>query len=150
MICNFTLYNKLVIFPRLAMFFCCFLCKNSEMAQAEFIATGHFQVKIVDSQQVVGQFVSPGIEGYILGRSDSGSPYVPDIDLNAYNALEKGVSRRHAVLLNYRNTLHVMDLGSVNGTLLNEDRLQPDKPYPLREGDKVCLGSLNLALIKIK
>lgn len=132
------------------MFFCGSLCQNSEMAQTEFVATGHFQIKIADSQQVVGQFVVPGIEGYILGRSDSGSSYVPDIDLRAYSALEKGVSRRHAVLLNYRNTLHVMDLGSSNGTELNGERLQPDKPYPFHEGDEMCLGSLNLALIKIR
>ena len=136
--------------PRLAMFFCFFLCQNSEMVQSEFVAAGHFQVKIVDSQQLVGQFVAPGIEGYVLGRSDSGSPYLPDIDLKAHHALEKGVSRRHAVLLNYRNRLHVMDLGSVNGTLLNDERLQPDRPYGLCEGDRLCLGSLNLALIKIK
>ena len=132
------------------MFFCFFLCQNSEMTQTEFVAVGHFQVKIVGNNEVVGQFVSPGIEGYVLGRSDSGSPYLPDIDLKAHNALEKGVSRRHAVLLKYRNILHVMDLGSVNGTLVNDERLQPDRPYPLREGDRVCLGSLNLSLIKIK
>jgi len=119
------------------------------MVQADFTAIGHFQVKISNSQQVVGQFVAPGIEGYILGRSDSRSPYLPDIDLSTYDALEKGVSRRHAVLINYRNMIHIMDLGSVNGTLLNEERLQPDKPYPVQEGDTVSLGSLKLVLVKI-
>jgi len=120
------------------------------MAQPVFIATGHFEVKIADSQQVVGQYVMPGIEGYILGRSDAENSYAPDIDLKGYRALESGVSRRHAVLLNFRNTLHLMDLGSVNGTHLNGERLQPDKPYSLHEGDEIRLGSLNLSLTKIK
>lgn len=120
------------------------------MAQSELIATGHFEVIVTGQPQTVGQFAAPGSEGYILGRSEPSSPYVPDIDLKGYDALKHGVSRRHAVLLNYRNIVHVMDLGSVNGTQLNGERLQPDRPYPVHADDELRLGSLNLSLIKIK
>lgn len=119
-------------------------------AESKLPASGYFGLTLTQNQSLIGQYAASGIEGYVLGRSDESSPYVPDINLQEHDALDKGVSRRHAVLLSYRNVLHVMDLGSVNGTYLNGQRLRPDRPYPLHEGDELHLGSLNMALIKIK
>ncbi|HEX2908732.1 MAG TPA: FHA domain-containing protein [Phototrophicaceae bacterium] len=84
------------------------------------------------------------VAGYIIGRSDSKSSYIPDIDLAAFHALEKGVSRRHAALVRHQGTLHVLDLSSVNGTFLNGERLASEVPYPLTAGDKLLLGNLSL------
>jgi pSer/pThr/pTyr-binding forkhead associated (FHA) protein len=81
---------------------------------------------------------------------DDNSAYVPDIDLASFAALDKGVSRRHAALVAYRDAVHVVDLASVNGTFINQERLAPDKPYPLHEGDELRLGTLNLTLIKVQ
>jgi pSer/pThr/pTyr-binding forkhead associated (FHA) protein len=92
------------------------------------------------------QFSAPGIEGYIIGRSDNKSSYTPDIDLTAYNALQKGLSRRHAALVRYKGMVHVLDLSSVNGTFLNGQRLSPETPYPIRTGDKLRLGNFNIQL----
>ncbi|MBI5666694.1 MAG: FHA domain-containing protein [Chloroflexi bacterium] len=86
-------------------------------------------------------------EGYIIGRSDSKSSYIPDIDLAAFHALEKGVSRRHAALVRYQGQLHLLDLSSVNGTFLNGERLASEVPYPLSPGDAILLGNLNLLII---
>lgn len=85
-------------------------------------------------------------EGYIIGRSDSKSSYRPDIDLAAFHALEKGVSRRHAALVRYQGRIHVLDLSSVNGTFLNGERLASEVPYPLSPGDTILLGNLNLLI----
>lgn len=85
-------------------------------------------------------------EGYIIGRSDSKSSYIPDINLAAFQALEKGVSRRHAALVQYQGWLHVLDLSSVNGTFLNGERLASEIPYPLSTGDTILLGNLNLLI----
>ena len=85
-----------------------------------------------------------GTEGYILGRSDSKSSYVPDVDLAAYQALDKGVSRRHAALVRHSGHLHIIDLSSVNGTFLNGDRLPAETAYPLHVDDQLALGELNL------
>jgi pSer/pThr/pTyr-binding forkhead associated (FHA) protein len=87
---------------------------------------------------------APGVEGYILGRSDESSSYQPDIDLAPFDAQRKGISRRHAVLLRYRGVLHVLDLGSVNGTFVNGERLVADVPQPLRAGDELRLAGLAL------
>jgi hypothetical protein len=80
--------------------------------------------------------------GYVLGRSDAKSSFNPDIDLAAFNALDKGVSRRHAALVSYNNTLSVLDLSSVNGTFVNGTRLAPEVPVPLRPLDSLMLGDL--------
>jgi pSer/pThr/pTyr-binding forkhead associated (FHA) protein len=85
-------------------------------------------------------------EGYIIGRSDSKSSYIPDIDLAPFRALEHGVSRRHAALVHHQGQLHVLDLSSVNGTFLNGERLASEVPYALSSGDKLLLGNLNLLI----
>lgn len=78
----------------------------------------------------------------IFGRSDSNSTAKPDIDLSVYEAVEKGVSRQHATLEVSEDTLMLMDLGSSNGTYINGQRLVPNQPRVLRDGDEVRLGKL--------
>lgn len=87
--------------------------------------------------------------GFVVGRSDSKSSYVPDIDLSTCQALENGVSRRHAALIRCQNMLHLLDLNSVNGTQINGERLSPETPYMLRPNDQILLGSLAL-IIEVK
>ena len=78
----------------------------------------------------------------ILGRSDVGSPQKPDFDLTPFGALEKGVSRMHAAINRSDDTLTLVDLGSANGTHLNGQRLVPEQPRILRDGDEIRLGKL--------
>jgi pSer/pThr/pTyr-binding forkhead associated (FHA) protein len=85
-------------------------------------------------------------EGWVIGRSDSKSSYIPDIDLASYNGLEKGVSRRHAAFVRYQGKVHILDLNSVNGTYLNGEKLVSEVPYLLNNGDEITLASLNLKI----
>lgn len=78
----------------------------------------------------------------IIGRSDSTSAHSPDLDLTPYGALEKGVSRTHAIIQRKDDTLTIVDMGSANGTLLNGQRLIPEQPRVLRDGDEIRLGKL--------
>ncbi len=78
----------------------------------------------------------------VLGRADDNSPQKPDMDLTAFGALEKGVSRIHAAIHRSEDTLTLVDLGSANGTHLNGQRLVPDQPRVLRDGDEIRLGKL--------
>lgn len=78
----------------------------------------------------------------ILGRADSTSTSKPDVDLTPYNALEKGVSRTHAAIRRSDDNLTLTDLGSANGTHLNGQRLIPEQPRLLRDGDEIRLGKL--------
>ncbi len=78
----------------------------------------------------------------MFGRADPNSPTQPDLDLSPYGALEKGVSRIHAAIRRGEDRLTLVDLGSVNGTYLNGQRLPPNQPRVLRDGDEIRLGKL--------
>jgi hypothetical protein len=78
----------------------------------------------------------------VLGRLDNTSPQQPDFDLTPYGALEKGVSRIHAAINRNEDTLTIIDMGSANGTHLNGQRLVPQQPRVLRDGDEIRLGKL--------
>lgn len=91
---------------------------------------------------------APAVEGYVIGRADDATRYIPDIDLLPYGAREFGVSRKHAVLVRYRGGVHIVDLNSVNGTYINGERLAPEIPYALNDGDKIMLGNLELIITK--
>jgi FHA domain len=78
----------------------------------------------------------------ILGRADAKTGFIPDIDFTEYGAEQNGVSRQHAVLLRAADSLTLIDKGSANGTYLNGQRLVPDQPRILCDGDEVRLGTL--------
>jgi len=78
----------------------------------------------------------------VLGRVDQSNPRQPDLDLSPFGALEKGVSRVHAVISRSEDTLTLIDMGSANGTHLNGQRLVPEQPRLLRDGDEIRLGKL--------
>ncbi|RMF78456.1 MAG: FHA domain-containing protein [Chloroflexi bacterium] len=78
----------------------------------------------------------------VLGRADTTSKQQPDLDLTPFGALEKGVSRIHAAIERSEDTLTIVDMGSVNGTHLNGQRLIPEQPRVLRDGDEIRFGKL--------
>jgi hypothetical protein len=78
-----------------------------------------------------------------LGRHAPGQP-PPSVDLGDYDALELGVSRQHATITFIDGLCTVQDMGSTNGTWLNERRLPPHKFYPLHSGDQLRLGQLRM------
>jgi NADPH-dependent 2,4-dienoyl-CoA reductase/sulfur reductase-like enzyme/pSer/pThr/pTyr-binding forkhead associated (FHA) protein len=55
---------------------------------------------------------------------------------------QASVSRRHAEI-RYANGQYVLqDLGSTNGTFVNEVRLQPENPYILKQHDRIRFGNV--------
>ncbi len=83
-------------------------------------------------------------DDFVIGRAAPETSEIPDLDLNPYDAVAKGISRRHVVIMKRGDTLHVMDLESTNGTYLNGVWLYPNQPRVLRDGDELMLGSLIL------
>lgn len=84
----------------------------------------------------------------ILGRTPADcEPEECVIDLSALGGYEMGVSRNHAMLTKKRRSYELTDLGSTNGTWLNEQRLIANQPYPLMSGAQVRLGHLTLLII---
>jgi pSer/pThr/pTyr-binding forkhead associated (FHA) protein len=108
-----------------------------------------YEIRVLGGEQAAFRIDAPGTQGYIIGRSDEGSEYTPDIDLTYFNARDKGVSRRHVALVRYRGVTHIVDLHSVNGTYVNGKRLQSDIPHPLNSGDEIRLGNLEMTFIQV-
>ena len=77
-----------------------------------------------------------------IGRRDETTNSIPDVDLAPYGAVERGVSRQHGRLDVAEGTIMLTDTGSSNGTYLNGQRLLPNQPRILREGDEVRFGKL--------
>jgi hypothetical protein len=76
-----------------------------------------------------------------LGISDGDYTFV---DLTGYNAHEYGVSRKHAIISLADNKVVIKDNNSANRTLLNKKKLRPLQDYPLKPGDVISLGKLEL------
>ena len=80
----------------------------------------------------------------VLGRTDYLTADSHRFDLTRYGGQDKGVSRTHALLRFSGEAITVTDLGSSNGTFLNAQRLEPNKPHALHTEDKLMLGSLSM------
>ncbi|MBI5931561.1 MAG: FHA domain-containing protein [Chloroflexi bacterium] len=80
-------------------------------------------------------------EEILIGRYQDGLP-APDIDLTAYYGYLSGVSRRHAKIRVVDSEVILVDLGSSNGTWVNESKLMPHQTHPLKNGDIIRLGQL--------
>ena len=80
-----------------------------------------------------------------VGRMDSATGRKVDIDLTRYGALQKGVSRLHAVFFRGEDdTLYLVDAGSSNGTFLNGHQLPANEASPVNNGDEITLGKLRM------
>lgn len=82
-------------------------------------------------------------ERVTLGRYSPGE-MSPTVDLMPYNGDIMGVSRQHAIIAAGADGFTIEDLGSTNGTWLNENRLPAHSPYPLHNGALLRLGQLGL------
>ena len=80
----------------------------------------------------------------IVGRSDPQSNSYPDVDLGPYGGLDLGVSRRHFRLTRTGDQFYIEDLNAVNGTVINGQRIPPNTLHPLRNGDRIALGKMEM------
>lgn len=106
---------------------------------ARFREDSHVIIHIQDASEPLRLPATPRMT---MGRSDAGSTNKPSIDFSPYGALDKGVSRSHAAIELSEDTLTIIDTGSANGTFLNGQRLVPNQPRVLRDGDEIRLGKL--------
>ncbi len=88
----------------------------------------------------------PEKDDVMIGREDPMSDVIPDVDLTDLGGLESGVSRRHAVIHRSGADYTVEDVGSLNGTYVNKERIQPHAPKSIKSGDEVKFGKLSLSV----
>jgi len=102
-------------------------------------------LRIRDTNQTLR--VRPGRGELIIGRSSPDSVIIPDIDLVRFGAKSQSVSRLHALLRREGDFLLLGDLGSLNHTYLNNERLQPQELRVLNDGDTIRFGQLVVDVI---
>lgn len=76
-------------------------------------------------------------KGLILGRSTT----LADLQIE-----DGSVSRRHAKIYMAEDGLAIEDLNSAYGTTINGRKLEPFQPSPLKSGDKIEIGGVDLVM----
>lgn len=87
---------------------------------------------------------------YLIAQDESGerriplneSPFVIGRSVDSAHCVDEspGISRAHAELFKYGNEWKIRDLGSRNGSQLNDHALVPYETYPLSDGDCFVLA----------
>jgi len=110
------------------------------------VSEAHVNLHIIRTGQILPLV---GREEYTLGRISQGQSILPDIDLAPFDGYSQGVSRLHATLKVKENNLYIEDLGSSNGTRINELKIDPHSDQLVHHGDVISLGRFKIqALIR--
>jgi pSer/pThr/pTyr-binding forkhead associated (FHA) protein len=100
---------------------------------------------VVQGESVGKQFkLEPGEN--LIGRWDPERGAFPEIDLENEDVAAK-VSRKHAVIIVRDADFFLEDVGSLNGTFLNDGfRIDQGVSYKMIPGDEIHLGNIVLRL----
>ena len=85
-----------------------------------------------------------GRQEFTIGRVSQGQSILPDIDLTPYEAYSQGVSRLHATIRIEDKEISIEDLGSSNGTRVNNKKIDPHQHHPIAHGDVITLGRFKI------
>jgi hypothetical protein len=80
---------------------------------------------------------------FLVGCTDQADRIFPDVDLTPYGGKTGGVSRRHAIIRYVNGGWTIMDLGSANGTFVNEMPIAPNVPIALQDRSRVRFGAIS-------
>jgi hypothetical protein len=91
--------------------------------------------------------LDPARSEFLVGRPDPATGSTPEIDLGPFDT-QRTLSRRHAKILRDGDQIQVReDAATTNGTYLNGERLQTGVAAPLKPGDKLRFGSIEVELV---
>ena len=80
----------------------------------------------------------------LVGRIDPVTGIRPDVDLTNLDG-QRSVSRRHAKIIRADEGFEVVEeIGTMNGTFVNGKRIATGAPAPLRDGDRLRFGLVDL------
>lgn len=125
------------------------LLQTAEMPLEALISGAHeLDIRVILLVLKSGdKLILSGQDDFTIGRTSEGQSIIPDIDLSPYNAYQEGVSRIHASVKIHAGVVNIIDLNSINGTSINENKITPNIYYPLEEGDIITLGRMKLQVI---
>ncbi len=105
---------------------------------------GKLRLEIRDAitSQTVKMVIQP-TNVIIFGRSDPGDSLQPDINLGPYGGYRLGVSHIHArINPPVSNALTLNDMGSMNGTFVNDEPVKLNEARRLCDADEIRLGNM--------
>jgi len=102
--------------------------------------------RVVDVATGTAFFFSTGDETTI-GRADPVTGILPDIDLTSVDN-NRSVSRRHAKIIKSGDEYHALEeVGTVNGTYVNDQRIPTGVPVTLHDGDLLKIGLIAMKVV---
>ena len=102
--------------------------------------------RLVDLASGTAFFFSNGDETTI-GRADPVTGILPDIDLTPVD-VNRSVSRRHAKIIRSGDNYHMLEeVGTVNGTYVNDQRIPTGVPVTMHNGDLVKIGLIAMKAV---
>lgn len=106
-------------------------------------ATRH---RLVDVATGTAFFFSNGDETTI-GRADPVTGILPDVDLTPVDN-NRSVSRRHAKIIKTGTDYHILEeVGTVNGTYVNDQRIPTGVPVTIHDGDLLKIGLISMKAV---
>jgi serine/threonine protein kinase len=87
----------------------------------------------------------PNRDELIIGRTHLDT--VVDLDLGPYGAAKAGISRRHARLFKEDGRWLIDDMGSLNGTYVNNVKITPGEAVALKDGDSIRCSHMSLVFL---
>ncbi len=125
-----------------------------QLGRSTYDAGGHEPTSVMGTQELQETKVSlrlttsgkqistQGQEVLVVGRAHKKN--VPDIDLGPHGGTKAGVSRRHSRLLRENDQWFIEDLGSTNGTFVNDTKIEARKKVPITKGDTLRFGQIEM------
>lgn len=121
---------------------------NKDIPNQQFPPNGLLGLEVTTGSLPVTFRLKPG-EALVLGRKSNMAGTSHDVDLSPYGAYALGVSRNHAELRLTPDSkgIELRDLGSSNGTFLNEEQASPHYKYRVAHGDSLRLGNMKIRVL---
>ncbi|MEO6260386.1 MAG: cyclic nucleotide-binding domain-containing protein [Thermoanaerobaculia bacterium] len=102
--------------------------------------------RLVDVASGTAFFFSKGDET-MIGRADPVTGILPDIDLTPVD-VNRSVSRRHAKIIRSGDEYFMLEeVGTVNGTYVNDQRIPTGVPVTLHDTDLVKIGLIAMKAV---
>lgn len=92
------------------------------------------------------KFVLDGHSEFLVGRPDPVTGTTPEVNLLAVD-VQRSLSRRHAKLIRIGDAYSVREeVGTLNGTWVNSERAKPGQALPIKAGDTLRFGTVELGV----
>ncbi len=101
-------------------------------------------VEIHEDEPTLARFIAGDGTEYIINPGENTVGRRPS---NAIAVPDPYISGSHAVITSEEGVFTLTDLGSTNGTFVNGDKLEPNAPRELSDGDEVMFAQVSLRFV---